>query len=302
MSELPGLFANNLLPILLASAAGYPLGKWLKVNPRSFSQIILYVFTPCLVFIQLIDAHLESGEILRMVAFALLTTILIGLISLVSGIALKLEKQLIIALLITGMFTNCGNFGLPLVQFAFGDDALAHATLFFITNLVMVNTVGVVIASMGAATLKDSLLGLLKLPLTYALVLAILFIQMGWQIPFPVDRTLRLLSQAAIPCMMILMGIQLQGAVWNGNLRALAAANVVRLLVAPILAIGLSLLVGLQGPARQAGVVESSMPSAILATVLATEYNAAPEFVTTAVFISTLLSPLTLTPLLAYLK
>lgn len=302
MSELPGLFANNLLPILLATAVGFPLGKWLKINPRNFSQVILYVFIPCLVFIQLIDAHLGSSEVLRMVAFSLLSTVLIGLISWASGIALKLDKQLIIAIILTTIFTNCGNFGLPLVKFAFGDDALAHATLYFITNLVMVNTVGVVIASMGAATFKDSLLGLIKLPLTYTLILAIFFVQTGWQVPFPVERTVRLLSEAAIPCMMILMGIQLQAAVWNGNIRALAVANVVRLLVAPILAIGLSVLVGLQGPARQAGVVESSMPSAILATVLATEYNAAPEFVTTAVFISTLLSPLTLTPLLAYLK
>jgi predicted permease len=35
--------------------------------------------------------------------------------------------------------------------------------------------------------------------------------------------------------------------------------------------------------------------------VLATEYNVEPSFVTAAVFTSTLLSPLTLTPLLAFL-
>ena len=43
------------------------------------------------------------------------------------------------------------------------------------------------------------------------------------------------------------------------------------------------------------------MPWAVLSTILATEYDAEPVFVTTAVFVSTLLSPLTLTPLLLIL-
>jgi len=43
------------------------------------------------------------------------------------------------------------------------------------------------------------------------------------------------------------------------------------------------------------------MPTAVMMTILATEYNVEPSFVTTVVFTSTLLSPLTITPLLAYL-
>jgi predicted permease len=57
----------------------------------------------------------------------------------------------------------------------------------------------------------------------------------------------------------------------------------------------------LKGAAFQAGMVEAAVPTAITATVLATEYDIEPAFVTTAVLISTLLSPLTLTPILAYL-
>jgi predicted permease len=53
-------------------------------------------------------------------------------------------------------------------------------------------------------------------------------------------------------------------------------------------------LFGLGGMAYNAGVLESSMPTAVLATILATEYDAELSFVTTAVFTTTLLSPLTL--------
>lgn len=51
----------------------------------------------------------------------------------------------------------------------------------------------------------------------------------------------------------------------------------------------------------QAGIVESGMPSAVLTTVVATEFDIEPSFVTGVVFLTTIISPLTLTPLLAYL-
>ena len=73
------------------------------------------------------------------------------------------------------------------------------------------------------------------------------------------------------------------------------------LVVSPALAIGLGLLFQFEGPAYQAAVIESAVPTAVLVTVLATEYNIQPAFMTTAVFTSTLLSPLTITPLLAIL-
>ena len=73
------------------------------------------------------------------------------------------------------------------------------------------------------------------------------------------------------------------------------------LVVAPLVALALASLLGLSGPTRQAGVALASMPVAVITTILALEFDVAPAFVTNAVFVSTLLSPLTLTPLIAYL-
>jgi len=83
--------------------------------------------------------------------------------------------------------------------------------------------------------------------------------------------------------------------------RALLLATGMRLLGGLGAGLTLAPLFGLSGMAYNAGILESSMPTAVLATILATEYDAEPAFVTTAVFVSTLLSPLTLTPLLLVL-
>jgi predicted permease len=73
------------------------------------------------------------------------------------------------------------------------------------------------------------------------------------------------------------------------------------LLLAPLVALAFAALFGLEGYARQASVTEASMPTMVSTTVLATEYNLDFKLVTAVVFISTLLSPLTLTPLLVFL-
>jgi len=44
------------------------------------------------------------------------------------------------------------------------------------------------------------------------------------------------------------------------------------------------------------------MPTAVITTILALEFNVLPNFVTSVVCVTTLLSPLTLTLLIAYLQ
>jgi predicted permease len=226
---------------------------------------------------------------------------IVGLITWLIGGVIKLDRQTLAAVLITAMFMNAGNYGLPLTSFAFGDTALAYASLFFVINAMFTNTVGVVIASSGTMSVFQAFKGLFKLPATYSLTLGILFIQFGWKLPAALERSVTLLSNAAIPCMLVLLGMQLVNIRLSGQIMPLILTRSMRLLVAPLLAIGMTRLFGMTGPAYQAVVLEAAMPVAVLTTILATEFDAQPSFVTAAVLITTLLSPLTLTPLLAFL-
>lgn len=302
MSALAALFLDNLLPVFLATATGYVLGKWAHVDPRALSRAVFYIFSPCLVFTLLLNSPLEGSDFIRMMAFAVALLAVVGGLTWLLNQALGLDRRLSIAVLLTSMFMNAGNFGLSVNLFAFGEEALAQASLFFVTTAALAYTVGVILASMGAYSPAQALKSMLRLPFLYALALAFLFARMQWRLPLPLDRTVTLLSEAAIPVMLVLLGIQLQRARWQGRRRALALTNSLRLVASPLIALGLSVLFGFQGSARQAGVLEAGMPSAVMATVLATEYDLEPSFVTMAVFTSTVLSPLTLTPLLAILR
>ena len=301
MNELVTLFANNLLPIFIISGAGFAAGKWLEVNPRSLSRLVFYIFSPCLIFKLLTTNQLNNDDIVRTVAFASILIFLLGVITWGIGKVIKLEKRLLTGVLITTMFMNAGNYGLPVTLFSFGETALSYARIFFVTNAILVNSVGVVIASSGSMGLKQALKGLLKLPTIYALVFAFIFANLDWILPTPIDRSVTLLSDAAIPGMLVLLGLQLQKMRWAGQVLALSLASTMRLLVSPLIAIFMSSLIGTSTAAHQAIVLESAMPAAVISTVLATEFDVEPSFVTAVVYTTTLISPFTITPLLAYL-
>lgn len=301
MTELFPIFANNLLPILLISGSGFLLGKFLHIEPRSFGRIIFYVLYPIMVLDILIGNQLSLVDILRTSGFAIVTVLLSGFLTILGGYFLKLDRPILMAVLLTSIFANSGNYGLPLISFAFGQEALAYASIFYITFALLINTLGVLIASMGHLNFKDALLGMLKLPTIYAIIIALIIIQTGWIMPSPVYRTVNLLSAGAIPCMLIMLGLELERAQWHKNIKAITFSVFLRLVIGPIIGLVVSILFGLKGSSRQAGITDSALPTAVITTILATEYDLEPTLVTAIVFITTVLSPLTLTPIIFFL-
>ena len=274
------------------------LARATNLNPRSLSQVIFYIFSPCLIFTLLIQSKLEIRMMERVILYTIFSCLLVGSITWIIGKLLKLEGPLFSGVLITSMFMNSGNYGLPVVLFAFGQTALGYASLFFVVNVGLTYTIGTVIASMSTMSLPSALLNLFKLPMIYAMLLAMVFLYTGWKIPLPIERATKLLGDASVPSMLVLLGLQLKTASLTGRIKPVALASSMRLLASPLLAILFLPLFGLVGPARQAITLEAGMPAAVLTTMLATEFNSEPSFVTATVFLTTLLSPLTLTPLL----
>src|SRR6266498_3701749 len=128
---LASTFANNILPILLLGGAGFALGKLLEIDPRSLGRVVFYVFSPVLIFNLLIQNQLKIREAVVMIAFAFSFILMMGSVTLFLGYFLKLERPALISILITTMFANTGNYGLPLVSFAFGEKALSYAGIYF---------------------------------------------------------------------------------------------------------------------------------------------------------------------------
>jgi malate permease and related proteins len=298
---LLNVFANNLLPILLLSGAGFALGKAFKLDSRALGRIIFYILSPVLIFDLLISSDLAVENILLMMGYSASVMLIVGGIALLLGMLFRLERTVLTIVVLTALFANNGNYGLPLISFAFGQEALAYASIYFVTNSLLLYTLGVVIASLGHLHIKDALMGLLKVPAIYAIVLAVIFIRTGWILPDPILKTVELTAGGAVPAMLILLGLDLQKVEWTNNFRALSIPVVCRLLIGPVIAMVMAALFGLNNSARKDGIVEAGMPSAVMTTILAAEYKLDSSLVSSIVFAGTILSPLTLTPLLYFL-
>jgi predicted permease len=300
-NDLITTFADNLLPILLVGGAGFVLGKLLTVDSRSLGRVVFYVFSPLLVFDLMIKSTLDLRQAFTAVAYTASVIAVLGLAAFLLGKLFRLERPYLLAVILTVAFGNTGNYGLPLVKFAFGDDALAVASIFYVTTTILFNTIGVVIASLGHMDLKSAVLGLFKVPVVYGATLALLIKGIGFQLPLPISRTIEIAANGAIPLMLILLGLELTRIQWSHSFRALGVGVAAKLLLNPLVGIVIASLFGLTHTARQGSVLEAAMPAAVATTVVATEYKLEPSLVTAIVFLGTALSPLTLTPLIVYL-
>jgi predicted permease len=296
------LFAENLFPILAIAAAGFGIQRSLNINPRPISQIVFYIFTPALVFNLLLTTEILPSQMVRMVGFAIFIMAVIGLISWGIGKVIRLDSKTASAVVLTSTFANTGNFGLSLTNFAFGEIGLAWAVIYYITSALMINSAGVFIASAGSSKTRDAVFGLLKVPALYAVPIAFLLRSFHVDLPLMISRPIELLASATIPTMLIVLGMQIGQSGLPKKLKLISIPTVLRLIVSPLIAITSAAIFGLEGASYQAGILEAATPVAVLTSIIAIEYDVDPDFVAGSILISTLLSPLTITPLISMLN
>jgi malate permease and related proteins len=299
---LISIFVSDILPIFIVVGVGFLLARSLGTSVKTLAHVSFYALAPCLVFDTLVTSKLTGPQVGRMALLVVLVGVAMGVLARIVAIPFRLSRTELIAFLLVVMFSNSGNYGLPVVLFAFGTEALSHATVYFVTSSAFTYTVGSFLAGAGRRSAAQAALGIARVPAIYGVAVALVFLWTGIPVPIAIMRPISLLSNSALPLMLLVLGMQLERAQGAKRPWLVAVAVGLSLVVAPFVALGLTSLLGLTDGARQAGVLLASMPAAVVTTILALEFDVAPTFVTNCVFVSTVLSPLTLTPLIAYLR
>jgi predicted permease len=199
-----------------------------------------------------------------------------------------------VAVVLASAVSNNGNMGIPMAYFAFGELGMALAAIYYVVTSFLSNTLGAVVASAGQARLADALKQGLRVPVLYAATAGLLVNVAGGELPLSLARAVELTANAAIPGMLILLGVQLRSApVFQMHGVVLRSVGV-RLLAAPGIVWLLCMVLGIQGVERNVLILQAAMPTAVITSVLATEFDAAPQLVATVIFVSTAVSMVTL--------
>lgn len=294
MSGIVEVLTQNILPIFLVAALGFLLQRSQALDVRTLSSVVFNLFTPCLVFSSLVGSRLPLADLTQLAAFSFIVVLVMGLLGLLAGRLLGLSRPDIVVLLLTIMFVNGGNFGLTLNQLRYGEPGLSRALVFFIVSTLLVYTVGVFLASMGHSDWRQALRRLFRVPAFYAVIVAMIVYTMQLEVPGPLMSAVDITAAGAIPGMLVVLGMNIARLSGLSSLRLALPAASMRLVLGPLVALLAAGWLGMQGLNRSTSIIEFSMPTAVVTTVIATEFDVQPGEVTSIVVLSTLLSPITL--------
>ncbi len=296
------IFFQVILPIFIIIGVGYFFEKVKSPDFKSVSNLTLYFLTPCLIFEGLLKSHENiSAFVPKAIFFMVLITISLWILSSIAGYFFKLDLMEKSALSLATIMMNTGNFGIPLIMFAFGDKGLTYAIIILVMFTFPLGTLAVFIASRGKSSVKKSLLEIVKVPLFHSIVLAVLFKYFNWHIPDLLMKPLILMGEAAIPMLLILLGMQLARTDLKTNFKPIFASCFIRLIISPVIALLLCYFLHIQGMPAKILIIQTSTPSAIIPLLYSINYNTRPDIVAGTIFFSTIFSALTLTIIMYFL-
>ncbi|MCB9430533.1 MAG: AEC family transporter [Ardenticatenaceae bacterium] len=299
--QLGEIFFNVITPVFALVLIGYIAAPRLGLEARTLSRFAYYILVPAFVFNVMSTATVEAALATQMLVYILLVHLACALLGYGVARLLRRPPAMVGAYVLVAVFGNVGNFGLPLIEFRLGEAALIPATVYFLAIIIVAFVIGVAAANLQKGGSLGAILAVFKTPALLALPPALLVNWLNLTPPLLLTRITGLLGGAMVPTMLVALGVQLAATHALTIDRDVVVASGLRLLGGAALALLIVVPFGLTGLERGAGVLQSAMPTAVLASIIALEYDLLPDFVTTAVLFSTLASVITLTLLMAVL-
>lgn len=295
-------FLQVILPLFVLAGTGFLLARYRNTGAAHPTDVVLYVLLPVLMFTSLVRNPLSAAEAGQYLAwyFGYVLCAWAGTYLAAPLLGWDRPTRSALALSMTGL--NCGSYGVPVVLFALGEAALSGAMLLVACSNITAGSIGVYIAAGGTRSSLHALASVFRLPLVYALLLALAVHALGLQVPARLLDMGHLVGMAGPTIALVVLGIQLAGIdVRGGQLRLVAAGTAAKLVLGPALGIGLTLLLGADGLTRQTLLIYSCMPTAINGLLLAVRFQARPELLGAILVGTTVLSPLAVTLVLSFL-
>ncbi|WP_455662054.1 AEC family transporter [Pradoshia sp.] len=297
-------FFNVLIPVFAIFILGYIGEKKIGFDPKSISAMSLYIMTPVLVF-ETFYTNIVNIDYLYITIFALTLCasliVIIYLISYVRGYSIKEKCGLILG----SVFMNNGNYGTPVALLLFGAAGFDYAIILMVIQTIVMATVGIYFAARGSdigGGFKDTIGVVMRMPIVYGALAGWLFQVTGITIGSSFMTTIDLVGNAAIPTIMLVLGMQLAKiSLKNIEREKVFYAVTLKLAIAPIIAWGIAYFLPVDPLLKQLMVIMAGMPAAANTTMYAIQFNTEPEFVSVCTFMTTVLSLASLPVIFAFI-
>lgn len=306
-----------MLPILLKTlpffaliGVGYWAGRVRIFPPEAVAWLTKFVFYFALsAMLFRFAANLSLAEIfdLPFVLAYLSATTLVYLIAM--GVALFRKRGLEEAAMEAQCATsgNTGFLGVPMLVVLLGPAAAGPVLMVLTVDMVVFSSLITLIitgargGALGLHTLRTLAVGWFRNPMVVSIVLGLIWSGLALPVPAPVNEFLALLGGAATPGALFAIGASLAG---RGAERLGVAGwlSFAKLVLHPLaVAVAALWLFPVDRAAAGVMIAAASLPVAGNVYILAQHYGVAPQRVSTAILISTAVSILTVTAVIAWI-
>ena len=289
------IFVQVVLPVLLIFLVGYGLQKWKRLNIKPLSTAAMYIFMPMLIIQTLTRAELDK-QYINMILFSGILLVVLILICKIYCYFRKQDRSTESGLILGTAFMNSGNYGAPIVLFAYGETAFTYAVSLLVLHAIFMNFFGIYYAARGNAGAKIALKAVFEMPSTYAVIIAILLKLTNIEIPGNIMSAIDLLAPVTIPLVMVILGMQLAEInLSKMQWEKISVAVLIRLFLSPVVALGIAVLLPMDPILEKVLILIAAMPSAANTVIFAVQYDTEPDLVSSITLITTLLSIFTVT-------
>jgi predicted permease len=294
------LFAEILikvtLPIIALVALGWLLQPRLKLDVGSLNRLQVYVVMPAFLIHFLSAGKQPLSVVWPVFYFGIAQFLVLIPMGWLLVLLFRMRPSLGPIMGLGTAYANVGFFGIPVTQLAFGPDYLIHQSVLTALMAILVCTVGVWLLAPSGGSKLGKLMNAFETPLIPSVALGIMLRGFGWELPTVISQPLQFLGSIFTPLALYTLGAQIAS---TNAVRFEPGPQtlilVLKFLAAPILSWGICIAMDLPRDVTNVLVVAAATPVGVLIAIFAMEYKTESEFISTAVVVSTMLSPLFVT-------
>jgi len=281
----------SILAIYSFIALGYIAKGIFKddISQKTLILLSIYFLQPILTFWGLTRVEINYNLILTPFVYLVVvfSTLIVLIIFAKFIFTDEKDKSIFIT---TSLIGNTGNLGIPLGIALFGEQSIAYTSIINIANVFFIYTVGIFYFAKSQYTFKQSLLKMVKIPILWFAIFALLYNYLGLKINLQIDKALEMGAYATIVLQLIIFGIYLNGIKLKSQNYLLSfSTSIVKLIVLPLVGLIFSLLFNLDSYLASILIISLSLPLAVSTVNIAALYDCKPYEVTYIIFLSTIL-------------
>jgi malate permease and related proteins len=295
MTMFVDILTKVTLPIITLVALGWLLQPKLKLDVASLNRVQVYVVMPAFLVHFLSAGKQPLSVVWPVVYFGIVQFMILIPIGWLLVLLLRMRKSLGPMMGLGTAYANVGFFGIPVTQLAFGPDYLIHQSVLTALMAVLVCTLGVwLLAPAGGGLSK--LRTAFETPLIPSVGIGLMLRGLEIELPPVVSQPLQFLGSIFTPLALYTLGAGIAAQkIIRFELAPQLLILFLKFLFAPIVSWMICRVMGLPSDVTAVLVVAASTPVGVLITIFAAEYKTEAEFISTAVVISTALSPIFVT-------